>query len=203
MKKCLIIILVCIIVSIAVASHLDISKPIVFIKDNFLVTSFNIQNLLGPKEIKTIKSGFTTTIRIKVELWRKGRFFHDLRTTRHITQKISYDIWKKTYTLKLAKGKTLKFDNLKKVKEILAQKNTLLISPLHELDDKKNYFVRVKVDVESINKKQIQEISRQINGQSPGFINIKKIFSFLVKRRTKDIKSYAQSDYFRPNELKK
>lgn len=201
MKKVLITILFCVIVSLAVASQLTISKPKVFIKEDFLATSFKIQNLLSPKEIKTIKSGFTTTIKTDVELWKKGRFLHELKTTRQITQEISYDIWGKTYTLKTHKGKILKFDNLNELKEILTQKDTVLISHLKELDDKKRYFVRVKVNVESINKQEMQEISNRINGNSPGIINIKQIFSILVKQRTKDIKSYAHSDDFTLNQL--
>lgn len=197
MKKGLITILLCVIVSLAVASQLAISKPMVFIKDDLLATSFKIQRLLGQEEIKTIKSGFTTTIKIKVELWKKGMFFHDLKVTKEVIKNISYDIWEKIYTLKI--DKRLKFDNLKNLEEILAQEETVLISPLKELDGKMKYFVRVKVDVESINEKEMQEISNRINGHSPGLINIKEIFAILVKHRTKDITSYVQSDYFRPD----
>ncbi|MEW6095408.1 MAG: DUF4390 domain-containing protein [bacterium] len=202
MKKGLITILFCVITAVEVAAQLVISKPIVFIKDDFLTTSFKIQNLLGQNEIKTIQSGFTTTIKTKVELWKKGMLFHDLKTTHEVTKDVSYDIWEKIYTLKLEKGKILKFDNLKEIRDILTQEDTVMISALKELDLGKRYFVRVKVDVESINEKQIQEISRRINGQSSGLINIKEIFSILVKHRTKDITSYAQSDYFRPDRLK-
>lgn len=197
MKKGLITILLCVIVSLAVASQLVISKPMVFIKDDLLVTSFKIQSLLGQKEIKTIKSGFTTTIKIKVELWKKGILFHDLKVTKEVIKNISYDIWEKIYTLKI--DKKLKFDNLKNLEEILAQEETVLISPLKELDGKKKYFVRVKVDVESINEKEMQEISSRINRYSPGLINIKEIFAILVKHRTKDITSYVQSEDFRPD----
>jgi len=202
MKKGLIVILVGMIISVAFASPVVISKPLIFIKDSFLATSFKIQNLLGQKEIKTIESGFTTTIMIKIELWQKGMLFHHLKATRQITQKILYDIWEKIYTLRLDKGKILKFDNLGDLKERLTQEETILISHIKELENKKTYFVRIKVDVESINKKQLEELSEQINGDSQGLINIKEIFYTLVKHETKDIKSYAQSDDFKLNKLK-
>jgi len=202
MKKGLFTLLVCVILSVSVSAQLVISKPIVFIKDNLLATSFKIQSILGQKEIKTIQSGFTTTIKTNVELWEKGVLFHHLKAIRQRTQDISYDIWEKIYTLKLDNGKILKFDNLKELREVLTQEDTVLISPLRDLSGKKMYFVRVNVDIESINKKEVQEISRQIDRQSPGFINIKEIFSILVKHRTKDIKSYVQSDYFSLHRLK-
>ena len=207
MKKGLIAILICALISMAIASEaiapeLVISKPEVFIKDKFLATSFKIQNLLGEKEIKTINSGFTTTIRIKIELWEKGKVFHDLKTTLEIIQEVSYDIWEKIYTLRINKGNIVEFNNLKDLRETLAREETVSITPLQKLDSKKKYFVRVYVDVESINKKEMEEISARINGDSQGFINIREIFALLIKHRTKGIKSYAQSDYFRPDRLK-
>lgn len=198
MKKGLITLLLCATISVVFASQLVISKPLIFIKNEFLATSFKIPNLLGQKEIKTIKSGFTTTIKIKVELWRKGILFHNLKTDRKITKEISYDIWKEIYTLKLDNLKILKFNDLKELEEVLAQEETILISPLKKLHNKERYFIRVEVDVESINEKEMQEITRRINGDSsPGPIDVKKIFAVLVKHQTQDIKSYVQSDCFR------
>jgi len=201
-KKGLIVILVGGIISVVFASSVVISKPRVFIKESFLTTSFKIQNLLGEKEIKTIESGFITTIIIKIELWQKGRLFHTLKTTRQITQEILYNIWEKIYTLRLDKNKILKFDNLGDLKKVLNQEEMVLIRPIRELDNKKSYFVRVKVDLESINKKQLEELSEQINGHSQDLINIKEIFYILVKHQTKNIKSYAQSDDFKLNKLR-
>ncbi|MDI6736603.1 MAG: DUF4390 domain-containing protein [bacterium] len=205
MKKGLITILICALISISIASEamapeLVISKPMVFIKDKSLATSFKIQNLLSEKEMKTINSGFTTTIRIKVELWEKGRLFHNRQTTLEIIQEVSYDIWEKIYRLRL-KGNTVEFNNPKDLKETLARQETALIIPVQKLDGKKKYFVRVYVDVESINKKEMEEISARINGDSQGFINIREIFAVLVKHQSKGIKSYTQSDYFGPDRL--
>ncbi|MEW6606673.1 MAG: DUF4390 domain-containing protein [bacterium] len=188
--------------SIALASPLVISKPTVFLKDTFLATSFKIQHLLGQQETKTIQSGFTVTIKIDVELWKKGRLFHDLETTRQITKEISYDIWEKIYTLRFDKGDILKFDNLTDLKETLSQEDIVLIRPLKELEGKKVYFVQIRVDMESINKKEMEEIAKRINGDSPAFINLQKIFAVLVRHRSKDIKSYIQSDNFKPDTLK-
>lgn len=201
MKKGLITLLLCAIISVAFASQIVISRPIVFIKNEFLATSFKIPNLLGQKEIKTIKSGFTTTIKIKVELWRKGILFHNLNTERKIIKEISYDIWKEIYTLKLDNLKILKFNDLRDLEEVLAQEETILISPLKKLNNKEIYFVRVEVDVESINQKEMQEISKRIGDSSPGFIDVNKIFEVLIEHHTKDIKSYVQSDYFRADRL--
>lgn len=197
MKKALIAILICGIVLTAGASELVISKPMVSIKDKFLTASFKIQNLLGEKEIKTINSGFTTTIRIKVELWEKGRIFHDLKTTLEIIHEVSYDIWEKLYTLKEAKGNIVEFNNLRELRETLAQEETALITPLQKLAGKKEYFVRVYVDVESINEKQMQQINSRINSE---FINLQNLLSIFVRHRTKEVKSYSQSDDFKARE---
>ncbi len=198
MKKILITILICAMVSICIASELVISKPMVFIKDKFLAASFKIQNLLSEKEMKTINSGFTTTIRIKIELWEKGRLFHNLQTTLEIIQEVSYDIWEKLYRLRrIDKGNAVEFNTPKDLKETLAQQETALITPIQKLNGKKKYFVRVYVDVESINKKEMEEISARINGDSQGFLNIREIFAVLVKHQSRGVKSYAQSDYFK------
>ncbi|MFH1563690.1 MAG: DUF4390 domain-containing protein [Nitrospirota bacterium] len=196
----LITILIWAMISIAAAEELVISKPVVFIRDTVLAISFKIQNLLGEKEIKTINSGFTTTIKIKIELWEKGSIFHNLETTLEIIQKVSYDIWEKIYTLRVDKKNIVEFNNLKELKETLSREETALIATLQELNGKKKYFVRVYVDVESINEKQMQQINSRINSE---FINLQKLLSIFVRHRTKEVKSYTQSDDFKTGEISK
>lgn len=183
------------------AAQLLISKPDIYLKNNFLMTDFKTQILLEKKEIDTIQSGLTTTIRLRIELWEKGRLISRLKITKDWTREISFDIWKRIYTLVISENRVpVQFENYHQLSQSLIKKEMLPILPLQSIDSHQRYFVRIRVTVESINQKEMKEIKRWVD-DSNDLINVGNILAFLIKQKTKNDHLYVHSDNFIPANL--
>lgn len=139
--------------AMSLAKEANISDVILTNTEENLLAYFRVENCFTENMEEAILAGIPTTFTITMELYRERNYWTDKRESLvEIKHTIKYDTVKKIFFVVSsdANMKPEQFKSFEKAKIAMSDVNGTVVSPLKALRKDKNYYLRIKAELDKV-----------------------------------------------------